>query len=165
MDDAAIRMTPAELVSFLRLYPFAVQASVTPNGAPQAAVVGVTITDDLELVFDTLGRTRKAGNLRHNPRIAFVLGGDDATVQYDGVADEPWGPERERLVGLHLERFPERRGREQLADLTYFRVRPLWIRYTRLRCGVPEMVQWTYPVPAPPPTSRHLRAVPRTPPE
>ena len=137
---------------------------MTPNGTPQAAVVGVTVTDDLELVFDTLGRTRKAGNLRHNPRVAFVLGGDDATVQYDGVADEPSGAERERLVELHLERFPERRGREQLlTDLAYFRVRPLWIRYTRLRCGAPEIVQWTYPAPAPPQMTRHLRAVPRMP--
>jgi hypothetical protein len=156
-------MTPADLVSFLRLYPFAVQASVTSAGAPQAAVVGVTVTDELELVFDTLGRTRKAGNLRHNPRIAFVVGGDDATVQYDGVADEPAGTERDRLVELHLAHFPERRGRERLGDLTYFRVRPLWIRYTRLRCGVPEIVEWRYPVPAPPTISRHLRAVPRAP--
>lgn len=137
------RMTPPELVSILRLYPHAVQASVTPDGAPQAAVVGVAITDELEIVFDTLGRTRKARNLRQNPRIAFVLGGDDLTIQYDGVADEPFGAELHRLKQLLFERFPERRRSERPADLTYFRVRPLWIRCSRLRSGAPETKEWT----------------------
>ncbi len=136
-------MTTAELVSFLRVYPNAVEASVAPDGAPQAAVVGVAVTDTLELVFDTLGRTRKASNLRYNAHIAFVLGGDDATVQYEGVADEPSGGELARLKRVYFERFPERRGRESPADLTYFRARPLWIRYTGFHSGGPEIVEWS----------------------
>jgi len=132
-------MTPADLVSFLRVYPHAVQASVTPDGAPQAAVVGVAVTGALELVFDTLGRTRKASNLQLNRRIAFVLGGDDATVQYDGVADEPAGGELRRLKSVYFERFPERRRRASLPDLIYFRARPLWIRYTGFRDGKPQV--------------------------
>ena len=82
-------MTSGELFSFLRRHRHAVQASVTPSGAPQAALVGVAVTEALELVFDTPGGTRKAANLRLNPRVAFVLGGDDATVQYL-VGDEYW---------------------------------------------------------------------------
>src|SRR5450631_1038847 len=136
-------MTPADLVSFFRVSPYAVQACVTPDGAPQAAVVGVAVTDALELVFDTLGRTRKASNLRLNPRIAFVLGGDDATVQYDGLADEPAGGELHRLKNTYLERFPERRRRATLPDLTYFRARPLWIRYAAFRNGNPEIFEWS----------------------
>ena len=57
-------MTSGDLVAFLRRYRHAVQASVTPRGAPQAALVGVAVTDALELVFDTPGSTRKAANLR-----------------------------------------------------------------------------------------------------
>jgi hypothetical protein len=143
VDDAPEHMQTADLVSFLRLYPHAVQASVTPDGAPQAAVVGVVVTDALEIVFDTLGRTRKARNLRHDPRISFVLGGDDATVQYDGVVDEPSGDELAFLKRLFFERFPERRGVWRPDDLTYFRARPTWIRYTRLRQGTPDVCEWT----------------------
>lgn len=137
-------MTTADLLSFLRLYPNAVQASVAPSGGPQAAVVGVAVTDTFELVFDTLGRTRKAANLRHDGRIAFVLGGGDATVQYEGVADEPSGSELQHLLHVYFQRFPERRGRrESPADLTYFRVRPAWVRYTGFRSGRPEIVEWS----------------------
>jgi hypothetical protein len=135
-------VTSGDLVSFLRRYRHAVQASVTPSGAPQAALVGVAVTDALELVFDTLGRTRKASNLRRNPHVAFVLGGDDATVQYDGLADEPSGGELLRIQRLYFEQFPERHGQRAFADLTYFRARPLWIRYSGFRDGRPEIVEW-----------------------
>jgi hypothetical protein len=135
-------VTSGDLVSFLRRYRHAVQASVTPGGAPQAALVGVAVTDALEIVFDTPGHTRKASNLRRNPHVAFVLGGDDATVQYDGLADEPSGAELLRLQRAYFEQLPERRGRRAPSDLTYFRARPLWIRYSGLRDGRPEIVEW-----------------------
>jgi hypothetical protein len=53
------------------------------------------VTDDGQIFFDTLEQTRKVENLRRNPRIAFVIGGtvdgDERTVQYEGIADEPRG--------------------------------------------------------------------------
>ncbi|HEX7450933.1 MAG TPA: pyridoxamine 5'-phosphate oxidase family protein, partial [Polyangiaceae bacterium] len=67
---------------------------MTSTGAPQAAVVGYAVSDDLELVFDTLGSTRKAHNLRRDSRVALVVGwDDDQTVQIEGIADEPCGEE------------------------------------------------------------------------
>jgi hypothetical protein len=73
-----------------------VLATTAPDGSPEAAVVGSAVTDALELVFDTLDSTRKAVNLRNDPRIAFVIGWDDEqTVQLEGLADEPRGPELE----------------------------------------------------------------------
>jgi hypothetical protein len=135
-------MTPDELVRYLRRFPHAVQASVTPEGAPQAALVGVAVTDALELMFDTLGRTRKASNLRAHPRIAFVLGGQEATVQYEGVADEPAGEELLALKEIYFHAFPDRRWRDEMPDLTYFRARPVWIRYTGFRNGRLEIIEW-----------------------
>ena len=52
------RATRAELLQFLRRHRLAVQASVAPGGAPQAAVVGIGISDACEIVFDTLTTTR-----------------------------------------------------------------------------------------------------------
>ena len=81
-----------ELLSFLRAQPWAVEASVNGEGGPQAAVVGVAVTDGLEIVFDTLSTSRKAQNLRANGRISLVIGWDEGqTAQIDGVADEPTG--------------------------------------------------------------------------
>ena len=89
----APRMTRSELIAFLRQYRLAVQASVGPGGAPQAAVIGVAVSDDLEIVFDTVDTTRKYENLRADPRIALVIGWEhDATVQL-----VPFGSEGERM--------------------------------------------------------------------
>lgn len=68
-----------ELIRFLRRHNLAVQATVAPSGAPQSAVVGVAISDALEIVFDTLATTRKYANLRADPRIALVIGWDEIT--------------------------------------------------------------------------------------
>lgn len=139
-------MTRAELLRFMRAYPLAVQASVSPSDAPQAAVVGIIVTDDFELFFDTLDATRKAHNLRRNPRIALVIGGTaagaDSTVQYEGVADEPSGTELERLKALYFVQFPDGRERQSWPGLIYVRVRPTWIRYSAFTEEPPRIVEF-----------------------
>src|SRR6478609_5529088 len=101
----------AELLALLRAEPHATVASVSAAGAPQAAVVGVAVTDTFEVVFDTLESTRKAANLRARPTVALVFGsvaaGSQITVQLEGAADEPRGPELERLKAIYYARFPD----------------------------------------------------------
>ena len=127
-------MTRAELVAFIGRHRLGVLATVAESGAPEAAVVGVAVTADLELVFDTLGSTRKAENLRRDPRIAFVIGWDqEQTVQYEGLADEPAGPELERLKAVYFAAFPDGPSRLSWPGITYFRVRPTWVRYSDFR--------------------------------
>lgn len=129
-------MTRGELLQFLRKHRYAVQATTTAGGAPQAAVIGIAVTDALELVFDTLSTTRKAINLRRDARIALVIGWDEEqTVQLEGSADEPTGSELARLKRVYFERFPEGPERERWPDITYFRVRPAWARYSDFRPG------------------------------
>jgi hypothetical protein len=99
-------MTTEELLTFMRGHPLAVEASVSATGAPQAAVVGIVVTDDFEVFFDAFGKSRKVENLRRNSKIAFVIGGttagDERTVQYEGLADQPNGAELQRLNGVVL---------------------------------------------------------------
>ncbi|HXB56720.1 MAG TPA: pyridoxamine 5'-phosphate oxidase family protein [Vicinamibacteria bacterium] len=127
-------MNRVELLALLRRHRVAVQTSVTASGAPQAAIVGIAIGDTFEVVFDTLQTSRKAQNLRRNPRIALVLGGwtpgEEQTVQYEGVADEPRGADLERIRQLYFEVYPD--GRERLAwpGLIHVRVKPTWLRYS-----------------------------------
>ena len=124
------------MLQFIRRHRYAVQASTAADGAPQAAVVGIAVTDRLEVVFDTLGTSRKAQNLRHEPRIALVVGGDDEqTLQLEGVADEPTGDELQRLKRVYLAAFPDGIEREQWPDITYVRVRITWARYSDFRPG------------------------------
>ena len=61
-------MTPADLLTFVCRSKLAVVSTTSAAGAPQAAVVGIAVTDALEIVFDTLETSRKAMNLRRDPR-------------------------------------------------------------------------------------------------
>lgn len=140
-------MTRDELLEFMRSHRYAVESSVSPAAAPEAAVVGIAVTDRFEIVFDTLASSRKAENLRRHPRIAFVIGGtldgDERTVQYEGVADEPSGAERDRLVAVYLDRFPDGRARQQWPGLTYVRARATWIRYSDYNADPPMIVEFS----------------------
>ena len=88
-------MSRTELLLFMRAYTYAVQTSVSPERSPQAAVVGIAVTDSFEIIFDSVDTTRKVKNLSVNSRIAFVIGGwtpgDERTVQYEGEVDWPQG--------------------------------------------------------------------------
>jgi general stress protein 26 len=140
-------MTRADLLEFLRSQQYAVQASVASEGAPQAAVVGVAVSDDLEIVFDTLDSTRKVPNLRRSPRVAFVFGGtvpgDERTAQVEGVADEPRGAELRRLQEVYFARFPEGRARKELPGIVYVRARPTWIRYSDYNRDPPFVIEFS----------------------
>jgi len=119
---------------------------VCAASGPQAAIVGFAVSDQFEIVFDTLGSTRKAENLRKNPRIALVIGGwtagDERTVQYEGEAEEPVGAERERMTEIYYSVYPDGRERAKWPGLTYFRVKPTWIRYSDYNQNPPEVVEF-----------------------
>lgn len=136
-------MSLERLVTFLREQPWAVAASVAADGGPQAAVIGVVVSDDGELFFDTRATSRKFTNLTRDPRIALVLGWDDArTVQYEGRADRPAGEPLARLKARYFDRFPDGRDREGWPDIAYFRVLPTWIRYSDFSTDPPTIVEF-----------------------
>ncbi len=142
-------MNRAELLAFIRPIQHVVLATVTPDEKPEAAVVGIVVTDALELFFDTSNRSRKCQNLRVNPNVAFVIGWDDSqTVQYEGVADEPTGEELRKLKQLYFARFEQGPARESWPDITYFRVKPRWARYSDFRGAEANIVE--VPLTAPP---------------
>ena len=139
-------MTPAQLLQFMRSHRLAVEASVSPASGAQAAVVGIAITNDFEVIFDTVETTRKARNLRDNPKIALVIGGwlqgDERTVQYEGVADEPRGRELERIKQAYFDVWPDGRIRQTWPGLIYIRARPTWIRYSDYNHDPAEIVEF-----------------------
>jgi Pyridoxamine 5'-phosphate oxidase len=140
-------VTPRDLLQFLQSHPLAVQTSVSASGTPQAAVVGIAVSDRFEIVFDTLASTRKAVNLRANPKAALVVGGltngDERTAQIEGLADEPSGAELERLTRVYYDVYPDGPSRLSWDGLIYVRVRPAWIRFSDYNQGPPLIVEFT----------------------
>lgn len=118
------------ILEFVRAHRLAVVATNSVDGAPESAVVGIAATPSLELVFDTTSSTRKAINLRRDPRISAVVGWDEETVQLEGSADEPVGTELERVRNLYFGVYPDGRDRLSWSGITHFIIRPTWIRFT-----------------------------------
>jgi general stress protein 26 len=139
-------MTESELLSFLQSQKLAVQASVSPDGAPEAAAVGIVVTNSFEVFFDCTTISRKVANLRANPKIALVIGGsvagDERTVQLEGIADEPKGKDLARLKKVYFKQYPDGRGREKWPDIAYMRVTPTWIRYSDYNQIPPLIVEF-----------------------
>jgi pyridoxine/pyridoxamine 5'-phosphate oxidase len=131
------------IYEFLREHRYGVLATVSPGHAPEAALVGIAVTPALELIFDAIETTRKIQNLRRNPYIAFVVGwsGDERTVQYEGIADEPKGAELERAKETYCAAWPTAPERDMWPGHIYVRVRPKWLRFSsyKLPYKVEEM--------------------------
>jgi PPOX class probable F420-dependent enzyme len=120
----------AELIAFLGRQRLGVVSSISADGGPQSAVVGIATSQTGEILFDTLGGSCKATNLRRDPRVSLVVWQDERTAQLQGTADEPIGRERARLLEIYFAAYPD--GRERLAwpDITHFRITPTWARYS-----------------------------------
>ena len=134
-----------ELLAFLLRHRYAVVATVSRAGLPDAALVHIAVTPQFELVFDTLGTTRKALNLHDNARVALVVGGwtpgDERTAQIDGIADFPQGAELERLQSAYFATYPDGRERLSWEGLLHVRVRPVHLRYTDFTLTPPRLVE------------------------
>lgn len=126
-DNRATNMTIEKkvLFEFIRTRGSGVVSTTSASGAPEAALVNIAVTENLELIFYALQTTRKCINLRRDPRIAVVVGRDDEnTLQYEGGVDEPRDEELTRLKKTYRASRPNVEFQMEWPGLTYFRVRP-----------------------------------------
>ena len=132
----AIMLTPDEkrmVLDYVRAHRLAVVSSVSASGAPQSALVGVAVTDALEVVFDTVATSRKHRNLSADERAAVTFSGPgEQTLQLEGCArpvhidDERDAMYRETYYAA----WPDGRTRRSWPNIAYWRITPVWIRYS-----------------------------------
>ena len=137
-------MTKEFLYDFIKQHKLAVVSSVSKDGSPQSAIVGMAVSKDLEIVFDTVKTSRKYENLVQNPKVAAVIGWDDeTTVQYEGIATVLTRSEDDYYREIYFEAYPDGRDRAaNWAGLVHFKVTPKWLRYSNFNdpVEVEEMV-------------------------
>jgi pyridoxine/pyridoxamine 5'-phosphate oxidase len=134
-------MTPAErqtLVNYVRRCRLATVSSLAADGAPQAALVGIAITEALEIIFDTDRTSRKHANLAADPRAAVTVSGPgEQTLQYEGRAHPV--SIHDQNDALYLETYysawPDGRDRLSWPNIAYWRITPTWIRYSDFDLG------------------------------
>ena len=134
-----------EALEFARGERLAVLSTVSPAGPPEAALMGVAVTPDFEIVFDTLRSTRKYANLSANPSAALVIGcAGPVSIQYEGTAYELAGDELERYLAIYFAAFPDGVERRNWPGMTYFVVRPAWVRYCDYRQRPPAIREFRF---------------------
>lgn len=124
-------MDRISLYSFMSRHRYGVVSSISGDGIPQSALVGIAITPALEIIFDTVKSSRKYPNLVARPYCSFVIGWDgEQTVQFEGIAAEPSGQELKKYQELYFAVWTDGPSRMSWPGIAYFVVRPRWIRYS-----------------------------------
>jgi pyridoxine/pyridoxamine 5'-phosphate oxidase len=138
-------VTHADLVHFIEQSKLGVLSSVALSGAPQSALVGIAVTEDLEIVFDTVKTSRKYGNLKARPTCSFVFGWTgEQTVQYEGIAEELDGTQLHQYQEIYFLTWPDGPSRSQWPGIVYFLVKPKWIRYSDFDKNPPFILEFTF---------------------
>lgn len=123
-------MNVEEVFQFMNGESLAVLATAADNGQPEAALMGFAVTPELEIIFDTLRTSRKYPNLKKNPCVAWVIGcTTEVSVQCEGLAQELEGEEATKYQKTYFAKFTDGPARLSWPGITYFVVRPKWVRY------------------------------------
>jgi len=141
-------MTEADVYAFLAKCKFGVLGTIGHTGTPQSALMGIAVTQQLEIIFDTVKSSRKYPNLIARPACSFVIGGwgpGEQTVQYEGEAEELKSPELERYQETYFKAWPDGPARMSWPGIVYFVVRPTWIRYSDFDQNPPVIREFSFP--------------------
>ncbi len=102
-------------------------ATVTPDGEPEAALVGITALDDGTLIFNVVPWARKLANIEANGRAAVVVGTTArVSVQFEGAATITEGDEAEHFAAEFERLMPGSKSRYEGYEVVV--VRPEWLR-------------------------------------
>src|ERR1700744_2772061 len=101
------------IYQFIKQQSLGIVATTNEANGPEAALVGIAVSVNLEIVFDTVKTSRKYHNILQNPKIAIVIGWDnETTVQYEGTAEILGNDtEAENFKEVYYRAFPD--GRER----------------------------------------------------
>ncbi len=140
-------MNQTDVYGFILQCRYGVLASISAPGAPQSALVGIAVTPGLEIVFDTIKSSRKFANLTMRPECSLVMGWEgERTVQYEGIAVELAGAERERYLETYFAVWPDGRARLKWPGIAHFLVRPRWIRYSDFAQAPPLIAEFKFSI-------------------
>jgi pyridoxine/pyridoxamine 5'-phosphate oxidase len=138
-------MTHSDLYGFISGCKLGVISSLSSSGSVQSALVGIAVTPDLEIIFDTVKTSRKYSNLIGNPACSLVAGWNgEQTLQYEGNATELNGTELQRCQATYFKAWPDGPWRMAWPGIVYFCVRPTWIRYSDFDANPPLIQEFRF---------------------
>jgi len=131
-------MTKEFIYGYIKKHTLAVVSTSATGNKPEAALVGIASTENLEIIFDTVKSSRKYQNILQNPHVAIVIGWEnETTLQYEGIATELVGEDAAHFKEVYFGVYPDGRERvETWPGLVHFKVTPTWIRYSNFNIPV-----------------------------
>jgi pyridoxine/pyridoxamine 5'-phosphate oxidase len=145
ISTATSEMTHSDLYRFISDCKLGVISSLSSSGSVQSALVGIAVTQDLEIIFDTVKTSRKYSNLISNPACSFVVGwSGEQTLQYEGNATELNGTELQRCQATYFKAWPDGPSRMSWPGIVYFCVHPRWIRYSDFDANPPLIQEFRF---------------------
>ena len=121
----------------------AVLSRMSSEGS-RSALVGIAVTEDLEIVFDTVKSSRKYADLLADARCSLVVGlTGDTTVQFEGEAREL--PFDNEYKAVYFAAFADGPSRQAWPGIVYFVVKPRWIRYSDYGDTPPRIEESRFP--------------------
>ena len=124
-----------KVLEFIKNKNLGVLSTINKFGNPESAVVAFSETEDLQIIFGTFNTTRKYSNLQLNQTISFVIGwdeGENVTVQYEGIVREVTDLEFQECRDIQLKKNPSSKTYAFEKQQRYFKITPIWIRYSDL---------------------------------
>lgn len=121
----------ALLHSFLSQHKLGVLSTVTGDALPESAVVGIAVTEHLEIICATYVDSRKHQNILKNPKVALVIGWEHGkTVQYEGEAARLNKKEAEEHLRTTFANVPTVAKHLTNNFEVMYKITPAWIRYS-----------------------------------
>jgi len=119
-----------QILEVMAAHSLCVIATVTDDAKPEAAIVGFSQNDDLELIIGTSRQTRKYANVQKNTQVAIVIGDTSAEIQYEGLIRELSAAELDSQLEGHFKKLPGSPKYLEDPNQRWLLVRPTWIRLT-----------------------------------
>src|SRR5262245_35966384 len=138
-------MDKLKLWEFLSSRKLGVLSTIGQQGEPQSALVGIAVTPEFEIIFDTVSRSRKFANLARDPRAVFVIGWQgEVTVQFEGIAKQISSTELTQYHEIYFRVFPDGPARLKWEGITYYVLTPKWIRYSGFNQSPPAIEEFVF---------------------
>jgi general stress protein 26 len=117
-----------EILEVLKRFNVCVISTVSEGPKPEAAIVGFSCNDKLELVVGTSNHSRKFANLMKNPQVALAIGDNNAEVQYEGVVSQLDVEVSSEWLEAHIKQTPAAKFYVNDPNQVWFRITPSWIK-------------------------------------
>ena len=132
-----------DLLQHLKNAYFCILSTASAAGKPESAVLAYVVKDDLTLILNTEGNTRKVSHILSNPQVSIIVGSqmNSPSLQIDGTAKILDNQESAAAQDFTISVHPE--AKNYLSDTGKFiAITPSWIRWSNFGVDPAEIVEF-----------------------